>query len=39
MTEQLMDDLNALLTSLDLKIYSDKDMDDIIEACRSDCFR
>jgi dynein heavy chain len=38
--EQQMEDLNTLLTSIDLPvIYSEKDMDDICEACKVDCIR
>jgi len=38
--EAQLEDLNTLLTSLDLPIlYNEKDMEDICEACRIDCIR
>lgn len=38
--EPQLEDLNTLLTSIDLPVlYSEKDLDDMCEACRTDCIR
>ena len=38
--EQMLEDMNSILNSGDVtNIYQDKDMEDIMTACKGDCMR